>query len=209
MPEGETMVAEKSKSRTLQDEALDIIFREARTHRAWQNRDVPDALIDQIYELLKFGPTSGNCCPARFVFVKSKEAKERLRPHLDEGNKEKTMTAPVTAIIAYDLKFYEHMSKLAPHMKDPKAMYGGNPEKMKQAAFLNGTLQGAYLIIAARSLGLDCGPMSGFDADGIKKEFFADNDYVPNFLCNIGYGDASKLHPRAPRFTFDEASKII
>ena len=203
------MAAEKLKSLNLQNQALDIIFREARTHRAWQQREVPDALIDQMYELLKFGPTSANCCPARFVFVKSKDAKERLRPHLDEGNKEKTMTAPVTAIIAYDLKFYEQMPKLAPHMKDGKAMFTAKPEKIRDTAFLNGSLQGAYLIIAARALGLDCGPMSGFDADGIKKEFFADNDYVPNFLCNLGYGDESKLHPRSPRLTFDETSKII
>lgn len=203
------MAAEILKSRSLDHDALDTIFRQARTHRAWLERDVPDALIHQIHDLLKFGPTSANCCPARFLFVKSKEAKQRLKPHLDEGNKEKTMTAPVTAIIAYDLKFYEQMDILAPHGPEKaRAMFEGKPN-VRDVAFLNGSLQGAYLIIAARALGLDCGPMSGFNAGGVKKEFFADNDYMPNFLCNIGYGDATKLHPRSPRFTFDQASEII
>lgn len=204
------MAAETLENRILDSDALEVIFREARTYKTWQKRDVSDATIQQIHDLLKFGPTSANCCPARFVFVKSKEAKERLKPHLDEGNVEQTMKAPATAIIAYDLKFYEKFEKLAPH--NPKVVRGwfeGKPAKIQDTAFRNGSLQGAYFIIAARASGLDCGPMSGFNVEGVKKEFFPDEDWTPNFLCNIGYGDPAKLYPRAPRFNFDESSKII
>ncbi len=204
------MAAEKLETQSVDNEALDIIFRKARTHSAWQKKEVPDALIKNLHDILKFGPTSANVCPARFVFVKSKEAKERLKPLMAEGNREKTMLAPVTAIIAYDLKFYEKTDKLAPH--DPKGVrswFEGQPKAIQETAFRNSSLQGAYLIIAARALGLDCGPMSGFDAEGVKKEFFPDQDVVPNFLCNLGYGDPSKLYPRAPRLGFDESSKII
>ena len=203
------MAAEKFDQNTsIGQNALETIFLKARTHNGWQKKDVPEALLRELHDTLKFGPTSANCCPARFIFVKSKEAKERLKPHLDEGNREKTMAAPVTVIIVYDLKFYEHMKKLFPHT-DARSWFEGKPEKIKYTAFQNGTLQGAYLIIAARALGLDCGPMSGFDIEGVKKEFFDGTDIVPNFLCNLGYGDASKLHPRSPRFGFDETSKII
>src|SRR5690606_38328913 len=143
----------------------------------------------------RFGPTSANSCPARFLFVKSQEAKERLKPHLDAGNVNKTMAAPVTAIIAYDLKFYEYLHRHFPHSKDAKSWFEGKPEKIKDTAFRNGSLQGAYLIMAARALGLDCGPMSGFNVEGVQKEFFPEGNIVPNFLCNLGYGDASKLYP--------------
>lgn len=194
----------------LGDEALDVLFREARTHNGWDGRDVTDVLVQAVYDLMKWGPTSANCCPARFVFVKSKEAKERLAPHMDKGNLEKTMAAPVTAIIGYDLKFYEALAKMYPHGGDKMAaMYEKNPDKAQEAAFRNGSLQGAYFLIAARALGLDCGPMSGFNADGIQKEFFAGTSYKPNFLCNLGYGDPSKLYPRGPRFGFDDVCKIL
>jgi 3-hydroxypropanoate dehydrogenase len=203
------MAVEKpGNSAAIGQDALDTMFLKARTYSSFQKKDVPDDLLHKLHDTLKFGPTSANCCPARFIFVKSKEAKERLKPHLDEGNRDKTMAAPVTAIIGYDLKFYEHMKKLFPHT-DARSWFEGKPEKIKYTAFQNGTLQGAYLIMAARALGLDCGPMSGFNIEGVKKEFFEDTDIVPNFLCNLGYGDASKLHPRSPRFEFDETSKII
>ncbi|MCC7305814.1 MAG: malonic semialdehyde reductase [Alphaproteobacteria bacterium] len=188
--------------------ALDTVFREARTYTAWEDKEVPDNVLREIYDLLKWGPTSSNCCPARLTFVKSKEAKERLKPHLDAGNVGKTMAAPATAIIAYDLKFYEYLPKLFPHT-DARSWFVGKEAKIKETAFRNGSLQGAYLIIAARALGLDCGPMSGFNPAGVKEEFFKGQDVEVNFLCNLGYGDSSKLHPRGPRFTFDEVCKII
>ncbi len=194
---------------SLNDHALDILFRTARTHRAWKNEPISDDTLKDLYSLLKWGPTSANCCPARFVFVKSKEAKERLKPHLDSGNVEKSMTAPVTVIIAHDMKFYEQMPKLMPHMKDGKSMFTKSQEAISENAFRNGTLQGGYLIMAARALGLDCGPMSGFNPKGVKEEFFKGKDWEPNFLCNLGYGDASKIFPRSPRLEFDEACEIL
>lgn len=192
----------------LDDRSFDILFREARTYNSWTSEEVSDVLIRAVYDLMKFGPTSANCCPARFVFVKSPEAKARLKPHLDAGNAEKTMAAPLTAIVAYDLKFYDHLPKLFPHT-NARSWFVGKEEAIKQTAFRNGTLQGAYLMLAARGLGLDCGPMSGFNQAGVKAEFFADNDCWPNFLCNIGYGDAKDMFPRNPRLSFDEACKII
>jgi 3-hydroxypropanoate dehydrogenase len=204
------MAAEKRVQQELDDKSLDVILREARTHSVWQDKDVPDSLLKEIIDTMKWGPTSANTCPARFIFVKSKEAKKRLEPLMDEGNREKTMKAPATAIIAYDLKFYEKTDKLAPH--NPKVIrswFEGKPVKIQDTAYRNGTLQGGYFILAARALGLDCGPMSGFDMEGIKKEFFPNEDWMPNFLCNLGYGDASKLHPRAPRLSFDESAQII
>jgi 3-hydroxypropanoate dehydrogenase len=192
----------------LPDTCLDQIFREARTHNAWRDQDVPDALLQAIVDLLKLGPTSANCSPARFLFVKSREAKERLKPHLSEGNRDKTMKAPVCTIIGYDLDFYVHLPKLFPHT-DAKSWFEGKKEKIAETAFRNGTLQGAYLIMAARALGLDCGPMSGFDNQGVDREFFAGTQVKSNFLCNLGYGDASVLFPRSPRFSFDEMARII
>lgn len=196
-------------NRILDDLALDTLFRTARTHKAWQGRDISDVLIRSVYELMKWGPTSGNSCPARFVFVKSKEAKDRLRPHLDKGNVDKVMSASATVIIAHDLKFYEKFPLLAPHMKDPIQKFEGKDQENKETAFRNGSLQGAYFILSARALGLDCGPMSGFDKEGVKKEFLSGTSWEPNFLCNIGYGDTEKLFPRAPRLEFDEVCEII
>jgi 3-hydroxypropanoate dehydrogenase len=193
---------------TLDAEALDLIFREARTHRAWDGRPVSDATLSEVYALMKWGPTTANSCPARFVFVRSPEAKERLKPALDPGNVVQTMTAPVTAIVAYDLEFYEQLPKLAPHT-DARSWFADAPlEHLRTTALRNGSLQGAYLIVAARSLGLDCGPMSGFDNAKVDAAFFPGSTVKSNFLCNLGYADASKLHPRAPRLAFDEACTI-
>jgi len=192
----------------LPDASLDQLFRNARTRGAWHDKDVPDELLQEIVDLVKLGPTSGNCSPARFLFVKSPEAKERLKPYLSEGNRNKTMKAPVCTIIGYDLDFYEHLPKLFPHT-DAKSWFEGKPQKIVGTAFRNGSLQGAYLILAARALGLDCGPMSGFDNDGVDKEFFAGTSIKSNFLCNLGYGDDSPLRPRSPRFSFDEMARIL
>jgi 3-hydroxypropanoate dehydrogenase len=187
--------------------ALDLIFREARTYRAWSDRAVADDTLRAVYELLKWGPTSGNCCPARIVFVKSAEAKERLRPALDPGNVAQTMAAPATAIIAYDLEFYEKLPFLVPH-RDGRSAFIGQPELALTTSRHSGTLQGAYFIIAARALGLDCGPMGGFDNAKVNAEFFPEGTVKSNFLCNLGYGDPSKLRPRAPRLPFEEACRI-
>jgi len=192
----------------INDEALDNIFREARTRNGWEERDVSKTLIQAVYDLMKWGPTSANCSPARFVFLASDEAKARLKPHLLEGNVEKTMDAPCCVIIAHDLEFYEKLPELFPHT-DAKSWFAGNDDLIRETAFRNGTLQGAYFMIAARALGLDCGPMSGFDQDGVNKEFFADTNYKANFLCNIGYGTDKDLFPRSPRLSFDEACQIL
>jgi len=194
-------------SQVINEAALRQIFLDAHTHNKWQERDVPDGVLHELVDTLKLGPTSGNCSPARFVFVKSKEAKERLKPHLSEGNRDKTMQAPVCAIIGYDMEFYEHLPKLFPHT-DARSWFAGKPEKIKETAFRNGTLQGAYMIIAARALGLDCGPMSGFDNAGVDEAFFAGTTIKSNFLCNLGYGDPAGVRPRSPRFTFDEMANI-
>lgn len=186
---------------------LDQLFRNARTHNPLIG-EVPDALLHELVDLLKLGPTSANCNPARFLFVKSREAKERLKPHLSEGNLDKTMKAPVCTIIGYDLNFYLYLPKLFPHT-NAKSWFEGDEQKIFDTAFRNGTLQGAYLIMAARALGLDTGPMSGFDNAGVDREFFAGTHIKSNFLCNLGYGDGEKLFPRSPRFDFDEMAKII
>jgi len=196
-------------SEPLDDAALDQLFREARTHNAWQDREVTDEQLHAIIDLMKLGPTSANCSPARFVFVKSPDAKERLKPHLMGANRDKTMAAPVCAIIAWDTEFYEFQHKLFPHAPESRDWFTGSEEATFMNGFRNGTLQGGYFIMAARALGLDCGPMSGFDNAGIDKEFFPDGRYKSNFLCNIGYGDASVLFPRSPRFAFDEIAKIV
>ena len=186
---------------------LDQLFRNARTHNSLTG-EVPSALLHELVDLLKLGPTSANCSPARFLFVKSREAKEKLKPHLSEGNRDKTMKAPVCTIVGYDLDFYEYLPKLFPHT-DAKSWFEGKPKKIEETAFRNGTLQGAYLILAARALGLDTGPMSGFDNAGVDRDFFAGTNIKSNFLCNLGYGDGEKLFPRSPRFDFDEMAKII
>jgi 3-hydroxypropanoate dehydrogenase len=190
------------------DACLDQVFRDARSRGAWLDKDIPDALLHDLVDLVKLGPTSGNCSPARIVFVKSQAAKEKLKPHLSDGNRDKTMSAPVCVIIGYDLEFYEHLPMLFPHT-DAKSWFEGKPQKIADTAFRNGTLQGAYLIMAARALGLDCGPMSGFDNDGVDRDFFAGTQVKSNFLCNLGYGSNSALRPRSPRFDFDQMARIL
>jgi len=184
------------------------IFEEARTNAVWQERPVPDDLLRRVYDVAKMGPTSANCCPMRVVFVRSAEGKERLKPCLNEGNVEKTMKAPATAIIAYDTQFYDLLPKLFP-ARDMRTGFANNAELAATTAFRNSSLQGAYLIIAARALGLDCGPMSGFNNAKVDAEFFPDGRWKSNFLCNLGYGDHSKLYPRNPRPSFEEACRVV
>src|SRR5215510_13638459 len=191
------------------NDCLDLIFRNGRTHNVWLDRPVEDALLREVYDLAKMGPTSANMCPLRIVFVKSREAKERLRPALDAGNVDKTMAAPVTAILGMDIHFYEQLPKLFPHA-DAKAWFKDLPENVLEfIALRNGSLQGAYLMIAARSLGLDCGPMSGFNNAKVDEAFFAGTTVKSNFLCNLGHGDRSKLYPRSPRLSFEEACQLV
>lgn len=189
-------------------EALDQLFLSARTHSKWLDKPVSDDLLKQLAGFAALGPTSANSEPARLVFVKSPEAKKRLEPYLMEGNRAKTMEAPVCVIIAYDTQFYENLPKLFPHT-DARSWFAGNETLVRETAFRNGSLQGAYLILAARSLGLDAGPMSGFDNEGVDREFFPDGRVKSNFLCNLGYGDAAALKPRSPRLEFDEFAKVI
>lgn len=193
----------------LDDEALDIIFREARTYSRWQDVDVSEVLIKAVYDLMKCGPTEANSCPARFVFVKTPDAKARLKPYLDAGNVQKTMDAPVTVIVAYDTNFFDQLPHLFPHEPTARSWYAGKDAKVDLTCRRSGSLQGAYLMMAARALGLDCGPMGGFKADGINQEFFPDGQWRANFLCNIGCGDKTAQHPRNPRLGFDEACRII
>lgn len=190
-------------------ESLDLMFRNARTHSEWLDKPVEDALLKQIHELYILGPTSANNLPARIVFVKSDEAKAKLKPCLAEGNVDKTMAAPVTAIIGMEVHFYNVLPKTFPHV-DAKSWFKDTPEDaLEVMALRNSSLQGAYFMLAARALGLDCGPMSGFDNAQVDAAFFADTTIKSNFICNLGYGDASKLHPRSPRLGFDEVSKIL
>jgi 3-hydroxypropanoate dehydrogenase len=192
----------------LDDRSLDIIFRAARTHNEWLDKPVSDELLHQIYDLMKWAPTSANSSPARIVFVRSAAAKERLLPAMSPGNLEKTRAAPVTAIIAYDTEFHEKLPKLFPQA-DARSWFAGNQPLIDTTAFRNGTLQGAYLILAARALGLDAGPMSGFDNAKVDKEFFPDGKVKSNFVINLGYGDHAKLFPRNPRLPFAEAAQIL
>jgi 3-hydroxypropanoate dehydrogenase len=192
----------------LGDDGLDLLFRHARSHKAWLDRPVADDLLRQVYDLARLGPTSANCCPMRVLFLTSPAAKERLRPALSPNNVDKTMQAPVTAIIAHDLEFHEKLPRLFPGA-DMRANFVGKPELIAATAFRNGTLQGAYLMLAARALGLDCGGMSGFDNAKVDAEFFPDGRVRSNFLCNLGYGDPGKLPPRGPRLPFDEVCRII
>lgn len=189
--------------------ALDQLFLEARTQNKWQKRDVPDSLLREIVDIMSTGPTSANCEPARIVFVKSAAAKQRLAPFLSEGNRAKTMDAPACAIIGYDLQFYEHLPKLFPHNLTARSWFDTNARHAETTAFRNGSLQGAYFMLAARALGLDVGAMSGFDNAGVDREFFPDGRFKSNFLCSVGYGDPAGLFARSPRFTFDEVAKII
>lgn len=192
----------------LEDAAFDQLFLSARTHNKWQDKEVPNEVLERLVDIVKMGPTSANCSPARFLFVKSDAAKRRLKPYLSSGNAEKTMQAPVCAIVGYDLEFYEQLPQLFPHT-DARSWFTGNETKIQETAFRNGSLQGAYMILAARALGLDCGPMSGFDNAGVDKEFLAGTNTKSNFLCNIGYGDPAGLRPRGPRLAFAEMAQII
>ncbi len=192
----------------LNDAGLDLLFREARTHNGWTDKEVSDVMLQAVFDLAKMGPTSANCSPLRTVYVKSQAAKERLKPALIEGNVDKTMAAPVTAVLGHDLEFYEQLPKLFPHT-DARSWFLGNDDLIEATAFRNGSLQGAYFILAARALGLDCGPMSGFDNAMVDQAFFPDGKVKSNFICNLGYGDPSKLFPRSPRFDFDEVCKIV
>jgi 3-hydroxypropanoate dehydrogenase len=187
---------------------IDQIFREARTHNVWLPQPVSPDLLRQAYELSAFGPTSANSMPGRYVFLTTREAKERLRPALSAGNLEKTMAAPVTVIIAWDTEFHEKLPKLFPH-RDMRSLFLGKPGLIEATAFRNGSLEGAYFILAARAVGLDCGPMSGFDNAKVDAEFFPDGKWKSNFLCNLGYGDATKLFPRSPRLAFEEACLLL
>lgn len=192
----------------LDDHALRQLFIDARTHSAWLDKPVDDALLQRLYELAVLGPTAANSQPARFVFVKSAAAKERLRPFLAPGNVDKTMAAPVTVIVGADHAFHDHLPRLFPHV-DARSWFAGNDALIATSAMRNSSLQGAYLMLAARALGLDCGPMSGFDNAGVDQAFFAGTAVRSNFLVNLGYGDAGKLHPRHPRPAFAEFARIL
>jgi 3-hydroxypropanoate dehydrogenase len=201
--------ASPTEPRPIDDESLRQLFLDARTHNGWLDKPVPDAILRNIYDLVKFGPTSANVQPMRLAFLRTAAAKERLRPHLAPANVDKTMAAPVTAVVGYDLAFYEHLPRLFPHRPNAKSMFEGNLPLIETTAFRNGSLQGAYLIIAARALGLDCGPMSGFDNAGVDREFFSGTQIKSNFLCSLGYGDGSKLFDRLPRFEFDSVCTLL
>ncbi|MBB3102385.1 malonic semialdehyde reductase [Azomonas macrocytogenes] len=194
-------------STPLDSTSLAQLFTEARTFSVWQDKPISDAQIERLYSLLKMGPTSANCCPARFVFVRSAEGKEKLKPCLSEGNVQKTMNAPVTAIVAYDNEFYEALPELFPHT-DARSWFTGNPQLITETALRNSSLQAAYLILAARSMGLDTGPMSGFDATKLDAAFFAGTTWKSNLLVNIGYGDPGRLHDRLPRLDFERACRL-
>ncbi len=187
--------------------SLDQIFFDARTHNSFDAKPLPQELLARIYEVASMAPTSANCLPMRVTYVVSKEAKEKLRPALMPGNVDKTMAAPATAIIAYDLEFHEHLPTLFPHT-DARSWFVGKPKHIETTAFRNGSLQGGYFIIAARALGLDCGPMSGFDNAKVDEAFFPDGKIKSNFLCNLGYGDPAGLHPRGPRLTVQQACEF-
>jgi 3-hydroxypropanoate dehydrogenase len=204
-------------STPISNEALDILFRQARTHNTWLPEPIGDDILRQLYDLVKLGPTSANSCPVRILFLRTPEAKQRLVPALSPTNVDKTLQAPVTAILGYDQHFYEEMGKLFPHNAGPRDTFAKSPQIAEITAFRNGTLEGGYFILAARALGLDCGAMSGFDNAKVDAEFFGPSAGNPpafhqvksNFLCNIGYGDASKLFPRNPRLEFDEACRLL
>ncbi len=195
--------------RPLDDQALDQLFRAARTYPTWQDRQVTDQQLQALYELSKWGPTSMNCLPGRFVFLRTPEAKARLEPALMEGNVPKVREAPVTLIVAQDTRFYDHLPELWPHSPDARDLFASNPELAETTAFRNATLQGAYLILSARALGLDVGPMSGFDNARVDAEFFPDGRFRSNLLANIGYGEGSGLHPRGPRLAFEDAVTLL
>ena len=193
----------------LSEPALDQLFRHARTHNGFKPDPIPDEDLQEIYDLVKWGPTTSNSQPLRILFLRSQAAKERLAPALSQGNRAKTMAAPVCAMLAYDLKFYEHLPRTFAHNQEAKSWFEGQPALIEATALRNSSIQGGYFIMAARALGYDCGPMSGFDNAKVDAEFFPDGHVKSNFLCNIGKGDWSKVMPRNPRFTFDEACEIL
>ena len=193
----------------IDETALGTLFHVARTHNKFRDEPISDETLHALYDLLKWGPTSANSSPARFVFIRTRAAKERLRPALSPGNTEKTMQAPVNVIVAYDPKFFDFLPRLFPHNQDARSWFATNEAFAQETAFRNGTLQGAYLIMAARALGLDCGPMSGFDKAKVDEEFFSYRGWKSNFLCNLGQGDPEGLFPRSPRLDFDEACELL
>jgi 3-hydroxypropanoate dehydrogenase len=199
-------------AKPLADAALDQLWRSARTRRSWTEEEVPEVLIRAVYDLQRWGPTSGNICPGRFLFIRSKAAKDRLDPLMDKGNREQTYTAPWTCIVAYDLDFPQFVPKLAPFIKDVAKAFADDAQR-EFLALQNGSLGGAYLILAARALGLDAGPMNGFDREGVNREFFLSDakmkSWRVNFVCNLGHGSDARLYPRGARLTFDEAAGII
>ncbi|WP_282602068.1 malonic semialdehyde reductase [Paracoccus sp. PARArs4] len=188
--------------------ALDQLFYDARSQNGWLDRPVAPEVLEKLWEMASLGPTSANCEPGRFVFLTTPEAKERLRPHLSRGNTDKTMTAPVVVLAAFDAEFYEKLPQLFPH-GDARSWFTSSPDLAHETAFRNGTLQAAYLLLAARALGLDAGPLSGFDADGVNGEFFADGTWKVNFVINLGYGDPSKVWDRLPRLAFSEGCEVL
>lgn len=191
------------------ENGLDLLFRKARSHNAWRDQPLEQSTLEAIYEVVKWGPTSSNCSPARFVFCISEEAKARLASVAMEGNRAKIRTAPACVIIAYDERFHTELPRLFPHKPESEKLFADNAALAQSTAFRNSSLQGAYLIVAARVLGLDCGPMSGFDAAKLNAEFFPDGRFKSNFLCNIGHGDPKGLFPRSPRFEFDDVCQIL
>lgn len=195
-------------SGTLTDQGFDLLFRSARTANGWLDKPVSDELLQKIHDDMKWGPTSANSCPLRIIFLKTPEAKGRLKPFLLPSNVDKVMTSPVTAILAYDTQFYDHLPKLFPHA-DARSWFAGNPAMIEETGFRNSSLQAGYFILAARAHGLDCGPMSGFDRAKTDTEFFPDGRFKSNFICALGHGDPAKLFPRSPRFTFTETCKIL
>ena len=199
----------KKEIQTADPATLRLLMTQARTFNAWQDKSVSIETLNQVYQIMKMGPTSGNCCPARLVFLTSKEAKDRLQPALKPNNIEKTMSAPITVIIAHDVEFWRYAERMFPQNPAVQLGFKDNPEGAETAAFRNGSLQGAYFIIAARAVGLDCGPMSGFDNAIVDEEFFAETTFHSNFLCNIGYGDLSKTFKRLPRLDFDVACQVL
>jgi 3-hydroxypropanoate dehydrogenase len=203
-----TETSKAAQPATIANDTLNQLFRQARTHSAWLPKRVPVEVLREVYELARWGPTSANCTPARFVFLESEAAKARLLPALAPGNIEKTKAAPVTVIVAWDTEFYERLPQLFPQA-DMRSYFVGKQPLIDETALRNGSLQGGYFILAARALGLDCGPMSGFDAAKVNAEFFPDGKWKANFLCNLGYGDRSKLFPRNPRLEFDEACRVL
>ena len=193
----------------IDENALDTLFRKARTQNGWQDRAVGDDQLRALYDVMKCGPTSANCSPLHIVFLRTKEARDKVLPAMSDANREKTRLAPVTAILAYDTEFYDKLPRLFPHNKDARSWFAGNKDAIFYTAFRNSSLQGGYFILAARAIGLDCGPMSGFDTAKVDAAFFPDGKLKTNFICNLGYGDPSKLFSRSPRLEFDEACQIL